>query len=356
MPKYKNSDIADLAHQLTLSPRRLRISQIAGAERLLELIDPDQDYPFDFVCFHITGYRPLKPSKKPVLQGKALISHLVRFIEHLSQSASIPTTAIRERFQTQDDLAQRLRVSMKTISRWRQRGLSGLRVLDEDKVSRLVFTERALQRFVSRNRELVLRGAAFRQLTEAQRQEIIERARTLVADRRLKMQDVARAIADETDRPVETIRYTLRRHDEACPEAALFGPGGQPRIPDSYAEFYQSYRAGRNIADIAQTHSLSKKAVGRICTEMRAYELLDRKLTYVYHPEFDAPDANKRILDGAEPTCDPSEATRVAAPAEAPAYPAGNCWTSPLPCGCERQRTCSRHCSNPTWIRIWPSS
>ena len=209
---------------------------------------------------------------------------------------------------------------MKTISRWRQRGLSGLRVLDQDKVSRLVFTERALQRFVSRNRELVLRGAAFRQLTEVQRQEMIERARTLVADRRLKMQDVARAIADETNRPVETIRYTLRRHDESCPQSALFGLDGQPRIPESYTEVYRSYRQRRSIAEIAKTHGLTQKAVERICTEMRAYELLDRKLTYVYHPEFDAPDAKEYILNRTEPVYDADQTTKVAAPADAPAY------------------------------------
>ncbi len=63
MPNYKNADIAELAHQLTLSPRRLRLSQIAGAERLLELVERETAYPYDFVCFHLTGYRPLKPSK-----------------------------------------------------------------------------------------------------------------------------------------------------------------------------------------------------------------------------------------------------------------------------------------------------
>ncbi len=320
MPRYKNADIAELAHQLTLSPRRLRLSQIAGAERLLELADPEKDYPYDFVCFHLTGYRPLRPSKKPMIHGKSLVGHLVRLIEHLSQSASIARGALSEPLQTQEELSKRLSVSMKTISRWRQRGLSGLRVVDKHRVSRLVFTERALQRFVANNRELVLRGGAFRQLSELEREQIIRRARELVAEHRMKLQEVARALAEETGRAVETIRYTLRRHDRSRPELALFGPGGQPKVPDCYSAIYRAYCKGRDIKQIAQQHGLSLRKVERICGEMRAYELLNRKLTYVYHPQFDAPDAKQRILDATEPVAEQHETNKVAPPTDAPAY------------------------------------
>ena len=55
MAKFYNNDMADLAHQLTISPRRLRVEQILGIERLYLLIDPDKAYPFDFVCHAITG-------------------------------------------------------------------------------------------------------------------------------------------------------------------------------------------------------------------------------------------------------------------------------------------------------------
>ncbi|MCH8965671.1 MAG: hypothetical protein IIB58_11960, partial [Planctomycetes bacterium] len=275
MPKYKNADIAELAHQLTLSPRRLRLSQIAGAERVLELVDPEKSYPYDFVCFHLTGYRPHKPSQKAAINGDMLIEQLVRLIEHLSQSAAIPLTAIDVPFQTQAELSRRLSVSMKTISRWRQRGLSGLRVLDRDKVYRLIFTERALQRFVAHNRELVLRGGAFRQLTADERDKIIERARELVADCRLKFQDVARSISEETGRAVETIRYTLRRHDTNSPEAALFDSNGRPKVPDCYNVIYTALAQGADTTRIAKQHGLSRAKVERIGTEMRAYELIN---------------------------------------------------------------------------------
>jgi len=320
MPKYKNADIAELAHQLTLSPRRLRLSQIAGAERLLELVDPETSYPYDFVCFHLTGYRPHKPSKKAAINGDMLIEQLVRLIEHLSQSAAIPLAAINVPFQTQAELSHRLSVSMKTISRWRQRGLSGLRVLDTDKVYRLIFTERALQRFVAHNRELVLRGGAFRQLTAGERDKIIERARELVADCRMKFQDVARSISEETGRAVETIRYTLRRHDQNSSEAALFDSNGRPKVPDCYNMIYAAFAQGTDTKQIAKQHGLSRAKVEQIGTEMRAYELINRKLTYVYHPEFDSPDAKRRIMDIPEPQHSGASGKATQAPSSAPAY------------------------------------
>ena len=320
MPKYKNADIAELAHQLTLSPRRLRLSQIAGAERLLELVDPENNYPYDFVCFHLTGYRPLQPSGRQSIPGTILITQLVRLIEHLTQSATIPLAAINEPHQTQEQISERLSVSMKTVSRWRQRGLSGWRVVDADRVSRLIFTERALRRFVNNNRDLVLRGGAFRQLTEQERTEIIEQARKLVTGQRLKLQEVARAIAEGTGRAVETIRYTLRRHDRCTPESALFGAGGQPKVPEDYSEIYQAHRRGCAAKKLAAKHGLSIRKVEQICREMRAYELVSRKLSHVYHPEFDAPDAEARILNAPEPQAAPGRNRQISPPADAPAY------------------------------------
>ncbi len=320
MPKYSNSDIAQLAHQLTLSPRRQRLSQVAGAERLLELVTPEREYPYDFVCFHLTGYRPLRPSKRPPLGGAPLISDLVRLIEHLTQSAGVLLRVVPGPVYTQEALAERLSVSMKTIARWRQRGLSGLRVLDDERISRLVFTDRSLRRFIAHHRDLVLRGGAFKQLAPAEREHIVQRAVELVGSQRLRLQEVARVLAEETGRAVETIRYTLRRYDRACPEQALFGPGGRPKVPDSYAAVFQAHLGGVSASRIAQDQGLSIRRVEQICREMKAYELLNRKLPYVYHPEFDAPDAEQRILGCPEPTADSAGDGRVRPPSEAPAY------------------------------------
>ena len=68
MAKYHHICIAQFTHQLKLSPLRLRLRQLDAAEYLIDLIAPDKYYPYDFVCHHITDYRPKGDSPpKPML-------------------------------------------------------------------------------------------------------------------------------------------------------------------------------------------------------------------------------------------------------------------------------------------------
>ena len=52
----------NLLNQLLLqtryAPEKQRLRQIEACEAVLRLIQPGRQYPFEFVCFHLTGYRP----------------------------------------------------------------------------------------------------------------------------------------------------------------------------------------------------------------------------------------------------------------------------------------------------------
>ena len=85
MAKFFNSDVADLAHQLTLSPRRLRLGQISRVDELLGVLEPDRAYPFDFVCYRITKYRKRRTPAGDSIPGKALISDLITRVETISR-------------------------------------------------------------------------------------------------------------------------------------------------------------------------------------------------------------------------------------------------------------------------------
>ena len=139
MAKFYNSDLADLTHQLTLSPRRLRVEQLLGVERLLMLIDPHRAYPFDFVCYHITKYRRRGASADASIPGKALISDLVTMAEVISRKANLLATELNEPFKSHEELANDLQVSTKTIRRWRSRGLMGLRAVRSMRASREIW-------------------------------------------------------------------------------------------------------------------------------------------------------------------------------------------------------------------------
>jgi RNA polymerase sigma factor (sigma-70 family) len=318
MPKFFNNDIAELTHQLTLSPRRLRVEQIHGIETLLGLIEPEKAYPFDFVCYHITKYQKRAAATGSFIPGKALTCDLVTMAEVLSRKANLTVAELGESFETHQQLSDRLRVSTKTVRRWRNRGLMGLRVVFEDGVNRLAFLGASVERFVARNRALVNKGAAFRQLTAGERNGIVERARELLAQRRLRLHAVSKLIAEETGRAVETVRYTLRRYDESSEAAPLFRAQRDGQACSRGAAMWRCRQAGESIAQIARTYECSQSEVEQ---ELRIHQVLvwqEAPLEYVANDLFHDKKAEALILQGPEPRGAEASSPRI--PKDLPAY------------------------------------
>jgi len=318
MPKFFNSDMADLAHQLTLSPRRLRLEQINGIEELLGLIEPQRAYPYELVCFRITKYRKRGPKTGHSIPGKALISDLATMAEVLSRKASIPAADLSEVYCTHDEVAAELKVSTKTIRRWRDRGLMGIRLVFEDGVGRLVFLRRTVNRFKSANTALVARGASFTQLTKSERIGIVERARELLSHGPLKLHAAAKAIADETGRAVETVRYTLRRFDEAHPEQALFANKGKGIHCKRHLAIRRCREAGESNASIARAFACPVAEIERILQQVQVRDWCEQSWDHVHDELYDAPNADAIILDAPEPP--PSDARLPKAPKDVPSY------------------------------------
>jgi RNA polymerase primary sigma factor len=325
--KYRLTPIAQLAHQLSLSPARLRLRQIEGAEYLLDLIDSDKGYPYDFVCYHITGYRPRRSNGTGhgTLGGHHLITDLVQLVEDLSASPMVDTTALPEPAWSTEQLARRLRVSTKTVCRWRRRGLAGRKLRFPDGTIRVAFVERCVRRFVRRNLAMVLRGAAFKQLTTAEKRNIIERAREILGQRRIRLHELSQKIAAEMHRAVETVRYTLRRFDREHPDQALFGKNEQPIIRPEHQALYEAYRAGEPSQRLAERLGMPVSAVDQIIREIRARQLLARPLDCIYSHEFDAPNADQLILtngqdDNGDGAAAPTPVSVSGVPRDLPPY------------------------------------
>lgn len=309
MPKFYNSDVADLAHQLTRSPRRLRMDQVRGIEKLLRVIEGDQVYPFDFVCYHVTKYRKRGTSQTGFsIPGTALISDLVNMAELISRKGNIPVGDVREPYKTHQQIADELDVSTKTIRRWRNRGLMGIRVVFEDGVSRLAFLQRTVDRFVIQNKDLVAKGSSFKQLSAVERKRIVERARELRSNRPIKLHAVARIIAEEMGRAIETVRYTLRRHDEAHPESALFTDNTAVGLCERQMAIWRCREAGESITSIARAFDDSVEGVEQVLREVQVHKWAHMRWEFVPSELFDAPGADAIILDVPEPS---SKTTRV---------------------------------------------
>ena len=204
--------------QVRFAPREKKIEQIEAAERLIGEVEPQKSYPYEYVCFRITGYRPESNSSGKIL-GEDLYHDLRMLIEELSDSADLAAESLGEQVLTVDELAKRFNVSTKTISRWRELGLVSRRLIFDGR-KRVGFLRSSVDRFVKNNSQRVQRGARFSQLTGEQRHEIIERARRM-AHAGGCQSEISRRIAKRAGRSVETVRATLRQFDRALDPQAL---------------------------------------------------------------------------------------------------------------------------------------
>lgn len=302
MDRFRLSSIASLCEQLKRGPNRLCLRQLLGIEFLLSLIEAHKQYPFEFVCNAITGFRPTHEGDGHgrLLDGELLITDLVLLAEDLSENARLPLNAWIEPVYTVADLAERFDVSTKTIFRWRRRGLAGWKLRGTDERMRLLFADRCVRRFVAQNADLVTRGSNFSQLTRPEREGIVARAAELVAGGGRTVNAVARQIAAESGRAVETIRLILKHYDEAHPNAGVFNRSPlQVEVDDQRLAVWEAYVDGETVEALARRFGKTVAWVYRTITQMRAREMRARRIEYVGSPEFDAPDADEAILSSA---------------------------------------------------------
>src|SRR5436305_11591829 len=179
MSEFKNPALKQLTdQQVRFAPPARRLEQLARAERLLAEIDPGRQYPYQFVCFRITDFRP-DSYPDLLIEGRDLEHNLCLFMEALAKNApAVPVETVAEPVVTLEQISKQLNVSTKTISRWRERGLVGRRVLVQGK-RQLGFVQSVVDRFLAAHRDAVERGGRFSQLTDPEREDILRRAKRL---------------------------------------------------------------------------------------------------------------------------------------------------------------------------------
>jgi RNA polymerase primary sigma factor len=294
MTAYRLARIADFAHQLRLSPGRLRVQQVLAADHLSTLIDPDQYYPYSWVCWHITGYRaPIGEVDPADLRGSALRHDLLLLCNDLTRQNPIPQAALPWPVWSLPELSERLKVSTRTIRRWRAQGLPTWWAVRADGQVRVVVPESGLRRFTTAHLDLVMRSRRFSQMTHKQREHILERAHQLRTDGCTSTHRICQMLSTETGRSTETIRYTLLRHDPTWRQS----PGPPPAEScDEHEIIFECWRSGDAIEALARRFGRTARTIYRIVVSQQRQRLLARKVAFIYSPEFDLPDAEARIL------------------------------------------------------------
>ena len=292
--EYRSQILKQLRdQQVRYAPRERKLEQVANAEDLLHEIDVEKTYPYELLCFRVTGYRP-ESTPHLTIAGEDLAHDLRLFIEDVSDAADIRVEEVGQPVYTVDDLSKMFNISTKTISRWRQQGLVSRRFLFNGR-KRVGFLQRSVDRFVTHNRERVKRGERFSQLTDQERGEIVQRARRL-ARAGGSPSEVTRRIAKQMTRSIETIRYTLKHFDAAHPDLAIFPDRTGPLTVESKDTIFRQYRRGTSVDELAKRHCRTKTSIYRVINEMRAERILELPLDHIPNDCFSKRNAEKTIM------------------------------------------------------------
>jgi RNA polymerase primary sigma factor len=281
--------------QVRFAPPGKRLEQLRRAERLLNEIDPEKLYPYQFICYRITDYRPDSHAEL-LLKGSDLLHDLGAFIVRLAASMpAVPVETVEEPVLTLEQLSKKLNVTTKTINRWRKRGLIGLPVLCKGR-RQVGFLPSLTDPFLTANQERVQRSSRFSQLTGEEKDEILKRARRLARVGSSTLTEVSRRIARRLGRSAETIRYTIKRFDREHPEQALFPAVTAPLDSATKQLIYSSYRRKIAVDTLAKRFQRTRTSIYRVINEGRALQLLGQPLDYIYNPSFDDPAAEAEIV------------------------------------------------------------
>ncbi|HOK94609.1 MAG TPA: sigma-70 family RNA polymerase sigma factor [Anaerohalosphaeraceae bacterium] len=289
--------LRDLFDQLRFSPLSQKKKQLAAAEQLGMIIDSQQEYPYDFIVYRITGYRPRMDTPLPLISGKDLLLDLRVWIAQLSSELHIQADEQPEPLLTIQQIARRFSVSAKTVRRWQKRGLTGKMYVFRDGRKRMGFLESAVQDFAQAHSEQIQRSSRFSLLKSEEILQIKAMARELSATRRFRSRnELILEISSRLHRSRQTIRSVLNRwqKEEKNPPCMPFTRG---KIgPREAAQLYKLRQQGCSIPDLMQRFRRSRCSIYRIINQQRAKELLARRLEYIDSDEFHCGDAEQIIL------------------------------------------------------------
>jgi RNA polymerase primary sigma factor/RNA polymerase sigma factor len=174
-----------------------------------------------------------------------------------------------------------------------------------------------VERFIRDNPLRIERGSRFSQLSDEEHDKIVSWARRLALAGACPA-DVHRRIAARLDRSVETIRYTLKRHDQDHPEDAVF-PAADGRLrPETCTRIYQHHLRGEAVESIARRYHRSKASIYRLILAQRAEQVKQLPLDFIPNALFSRGSAEKVVNQPYPGTDDPIK--RVRRPSGLPAY------------------------------------
>ncbi len=191
-------------------------------------------------------------------------------------------------------------VSIKTIHRWRRKGLIARKYIFSNGRRRFGFLQSAVDKFAGQNPNLVIKARGFTRLGTKQKQQIIKQARTLSAKTAMSRYRIIEQIAGKIGRAHETVRYILLEYEKQHPEKAVLKKTGSIMSPAQATELHRLYKQGTSITELMKRSSRGRSSIYRIINQQRAKTLLARKIEFIASNEFLEEGAKEKILAPSE--------------------------------------------------------
>ena len=285
-PRFHVEHVHDLALQMTRASKSIRKSQIKSTEKLLNEIEENSLYPFDYLVYRITGYRA-EAIEQPMLLGSALLGDLVALIAIVTRSLPQPA----EGMMNVQQVSKKLGVSPRTLSRLRHEGLVFHWVTEESGRLRLGCSTGMLKDFSERNKERIQRASQFSRLSFGEQQEIVRIAMEFDNKTRT-LSEVAAEVSKHSTRGHETIRLLLQQSEEVTNS---YHQPKQLSRKDA-REIEQAVRKGISWNELTEKYKRSAGALRKILARLRATRVKNWDISYVDLDVFERPDAEEVIL------------------------------------------------------------
>lgn len=276
-------------------PRAQQLKQLAAAEALYKIIAPDKEYPYEFICFKITGFRPKNPASTAPIPGSELLKSLPKYIHKASARLRLQTSQETEKIYTLKELAEHLNVSIRTLERWQTKGLIGRKYVFPDNVLKTGFSQTLVNEFVTAHKSLVQNAADYSKVDLNLKEQILKYISQISSQSELSKTAIIKKAAQQFGRAVETVRLLVAEYEKRQ-KKPLFAKYRKQIEPADAAEIFKLYQAGQSVTKIAEKYGHSTSSIYRIITQRRVRKLLATKIEYIHSDEFVQPDAEQKIL------------------------------------------------------------
>jgi RNA polymerase primary sigma factor len=298
MAEFRFERVQDLLRQLLVSPPEVREKNADRLEALLLELEPERVYPYEFLYFRITGFRPSE-DVRDTFRGADVLPDLLRVLTELSDTVPRNVLDVDEEVLTLTGVAAERGVSVRTVRRWRDRGLASRSYYFADGRLKAGVRRSALERFVRLNEDSVESSRQFSRLTAVEEERALGMARRLAQEGDLSLTAAAGRVAAELGRAVETVRQVLVRHDEEHSGEAVFGVPAGRIDEDARRRIVEEHRRGVPVEDLCEAYGRSRASIYRILNQERAAEILAEDMDYCFDPSFEEADAGAAILSEA---------------------------------------------------------